>query len=90
MEVALTVPTGNVADGKIGLRTTEGRLYATARALVTPSEYAVPWNSLGGDWLPGSGYQPDQSQAMEFYRNDPDTDPEGKYLLEICLPIRPL
>jgi AraC family transcriptional regulator len=43
-----------------------------------------------GDWLPGSGYQPDHRPAMEFYLNNPETDPGGRYHVEICLPVRPL
>ena len=51
---------------------------------------AAQWDALVGDWLPGSGYQPDQRPAMEFYLNDPDSDPEGRYHVEICLPVRSL
>jgi AraC family transcriptional regulator len=90
MEVALTVPEGTAGTGAIGIRTTDGGLYATARVRVRIEEYAVQWDALVADWLPGSGYQPDHRPAMEFYLNDPATDPEGKYHVEICLPIRPL
>ena len=46
--------------------------------------------ALVGDWLPGSGFQPDHRPALEFYMNNPDTDPERKYRVEICLPVKPL
>jgi AraC family transcriptional regulator len=90
MEVALTVPAGTAPAGKIGIRTMEGGLYATARVRVLIQDYAAQWDRLVADWLPGSGYQPDHRPAMEFYLNNPDTDPEGKYDLEICLPVRAL
>jgi AraC family transcriptional regulator len=90
LEVALTVPQGTLADGDIGIKTVQGGLCAIARCRVLPSEYARPWNALVGDWLPGSGYQPDHRPAMEFYRNDPANDPEGKFEIEICLPVKPL
>ena len=88
LEVALTVPKGTAADGEIGVKTTEGGLCAFIRARVLLSEHARPWDALVGDWLPGSGYQPDHRPAMEFYHNDPATDAEGKYDLEVCLPVR--
>ncbi|MES1257029.1 MAG: GyrI-like domain-containing protein, partial [Acidobacteriota bacterium] len=53
-------------------------------------DYAAQWDRLVADWLPGSGYQPDHRPAMEFYLNNPDTDPEGRYHVEICLPVSPL
>jgi AraC family transcriptional regulator len=90
MEVALTVPAGTTPSGAIGIKTTDGGLYATARVRVRIEEYAAQWDALVADWLPGSDYQPDHRPAMEFYLNDPATDPERKYHVEICLPIRPL
>lgn len=90
LEVALTVPRGTAPSADIGIKTLEGGLYAIATVQVTLQEYAAQWNALVGDWLPGSGYQPDHRPALEFYLNDPDTDPEHRYHLEICLPVRAL
>jgi AraC family transcriptional regulator len=90
LEVALVVPEGTAANGEIGVKTLEGGIYATARVHVSIEEYAAQWNALVWDWLPGSGYQPDQRPALEFYLNNPDTDPERKYRVEICLPVKPL
>ena len=90
MEVALVVPAGTAPSGEIGIKMMEGGLYATARVRVLIKDYAAQWDALVGDWLPGSGYQPDQRAAMEFYLNNPDTDPEGRYHVEICLPVKPL
>ena len=90
LEIALSVPQGTSADGEIGIKTTEGGLCAITRARFLPSEYAKPWDALIGGWLPASGYQPDHRSAMEFYLNDPATDAEGKFDLEVCLPVRPL
>jgi AraC family transcriptional regulator len=90
LEVALVVPSGTVPNGEIGVKTLEGGMYATARVYVSIEEYAAQWDALVGDWLPGSGYQPDHRPALEFYLNNPDTDSEHKYRVEICLPVRPL
>ena len=90
VEVALVVPAGTAPSGEIGIKTMEGGLYATARVRVPIQDYAAQWDALVADWLPGSGYQPDHRPGMEFYLNDPDTDPEGKHHIEMCLPVRPL
>ena len=90
LEVALVVPAGTTPSGKIGIKTLDGGLYATARVRVQIQDYAAQWDALVANWLPGSGYQPDHRPAMEFYLNNPETDPEGKYQIEMCLPVRPL
>ncbi|MGJ5819126.1 AraC family transcriptional regulator [Paludibaculum fermentans] len=90
LEVALVVPAGTAPSGEIGVRTLEGGLYATAQVRVQLQDYAAQWDALVADWLPASGYQPDHRPAMEFYLNNPDTDPEGRYHIEMCLPLRPL
>lgn len=90
LEVALVVPPGTAPAGEVGVRTMDGGLYATARVRVLLEDYAAQWDALVGDWLPGSGYQPDHRPAMEFYLNNPETDPEGRYDVEICLPLRSL
>ncbi|MDP9169200.1 MAG: AraC family transcriptional regulator [Acidobacteriota bacterium] len=90
LEVALIVPPGTAPSGEVGIRRLEGGLYATARVHVLLEDYAGQWDALVGDWLPGSGYQPDNLPAMEFYLNNPEEDPEGRYDVEICLPVRPL
>ena len=90
LEVALVVPAGTGPSGEIGIKNMEGGLYATARVRVLIQDYAAQWDALVADWLPGSGYQPDHRPGMEFYLNNPDTDPEGRYHIEMCLPVRPL
>ena len=90
LEVALIVPQDTAADGAIGIKTMDGGLCAIGHCRVLPAEYAKPWNVLVGDWLPDSGYQPDHRPALEFYRNDPAKDQDGKFELEACLPIKPL
>jgi AraC family transcriptional regulator len=88
LEVAVVVPPGTAPDGPIGIKTLEGGLYALGRAWVRGDQYAEPWDALVGDWLPGSGYQPDHRPALEFYLNNPEADPEGRYHLEIGLPVK--
>jgi AraC family transcriptional regulator len=43
-----------------------------------------------GDWLPDSGYQPDDRPCYELYHNDPKEHPENKCIVDICIPVKPL
>jgi AraC family transcriptional regulator len=90
LEVALVVPAGTAPNGEVGVKAIGGGLYATAQVRVRIEDYAAQWDVLVGDWLPDSGYQPDHRAAMEFYLNNPETDPEGLYEVEIRLPVRAL
>ena len=68
----------------------EGR-YAVAHFVTTDTDqYAEAWQALMQDWLTDGGYQPDDRLCFEDYLNDPDRDPEGTSIFDICLPVKPL
>jgi AraC family transcriptional regulator len=43
-----------------------------------------------GGWFPESGYQPGDGVCFESYLNNPEEHPEGKHIVEICIPVKPL
>ena len=43
-----------------------------------------------GKWMPESGYQPADSPCYEIYLNDPEKDPEGKFVFDMCVPVVPV
>jgi len=89
-DAGITVPPQTVVEGEIGKMTVPGGLFAVAYAEVAPHEFGEAWNVLMRDWLPESGYQPDDRMCYELYLNDPQNHPEGKFIIEIHEPIRPL
>jgi AraC family transcriptional regulator len=64
--------------------------YAQARFELVPDQYQAAWEAVYGEWLPESGYQPDDRLAFERYLNDPEDHPEGKHTVEICVPVKAL
>lgn len=64
--------------------------YATLRCEVVANNFDDPWNGMLRDWLPGSGFQPDDGPRFEVYFSDGSTDPDGRWELEIYLPVKPL
>ncbi len=89
-DACITVPEGTKVNRDIGLMTLPGGTYAAAYLEIDVSQYGEAWNRLFSDWLPESGYQPDDRPCYELYLNDPGQHPERKHILEICEPIRPL
>jgi AraC family transcriptional regulator len=86
----ITVPEGTEVDGEIGTMTVPGGKFAVAGFEITHDQFSEAWDELMGRWLPESGYQPDDRPCYELYRNDPKTHPEGKFIVDICVPIKPL
>jgi DNA gyrase inhibitor GyrI len=85
----LTVPAGTKGEGEIGTMTIPGGLFAVAHTEIAPDEFGQAWTALMGGWLPESGYQPDDRLCYEVYLNDPKQHPEGKFIIEICEPVKP-
>ncbi|HUJ69813.1 MAG TPA: GyrI-like domain-containing protein [Syntrophorhabdales bacterium] len=89
-DVCITVPEGTPAEGEIGRMAILGGRYAVAHFEITPDHYSDAWNGVYGGWLPESGYQPDERPAFEIHLNEPEEHPEGKHIVEIHVPVKPL
>jgi AraC family transcriptional regulator len=86
----ITVPEGTAVDGEIGAMIVPGGKFAVARFEVSPEQFGEAWDEVMGKWMPESGYQPDDRPCYELYLNDPATHPEGKFIVDLCVPVRPL
>ncbi|MDD5646885.1 MAG: GyrI-like domain-containing protein [Candidatus Bipolaricaulis sp.] len=89
-DACLTVPSGTKVDGEIGTMKIPGGLFAVAHVEMDVSQFGEAWDKLIGEWMPKSGYQPDDRMCYEMYLNDPDTHPEKKWIVDICEPVRAL
>mgnify|MGYP000906760484 FL=1 len=91
LSVCITVPDDTKVDGEVGKMRISGGRYAVARfELKESGDYEAAWDHLYAGWLPGSGYQPDDRLPFEHYLNDPKDHPEGKHVVDICVPVKPL
>ena len=88
--ICVTVPEDTAVDGEIGKMVIKGGTYAVGHFEIDPARYTEAWDALLGGWLPESGYQPADGVCFEDYRNDPCTHPEGKHIVDIHVPVKPL
>jgi AraC family transcriptional regulator len=88
--MCITVPATTEIDGEVGKMNIEGGKYALGHFELNVDEYEQAWKIVYGDWLPQSGYQPDDKPCFEIYHNDPETHPEKKHIVDICIPIKPM
>ena len=90
LDAAVTVPADITVDGEVGKQRLEGGPYAVARVKLRGAQYMSAWDTLMSEWLPGSGYQPDDRPCFEIHLNDPSKDPDGLHDVELCLAVKPL
>ncbi len=88
--VCITVPAETKTEGAVGSMTIPAGRYACARFELLPHEYQQAWDSVCGEWLPDSGYQPDDRPCFELCLNNPDEHPEHKHIVDICIPVKPM
>ncbi|MBU0570267.1 AraC family transcriptional regulator [Patescibacteria group bacterium] len=87
ISVGITVPEGTKGSGKINTMKIPAGKYAIAHLVIDQGEYQESWDKVYCEWLPESGYEPDDRPCFEIYLNDPKTHPEGKHIVDICVPI---
>lgn len=90
ISVGLTVPFDTEVDGEIGKMTIPKGKYVLANFEIDQNQNQEAWDNVFGEWFPKSGYTCDDSPCFEWVLNDPDDHPEKKYLINICVPLKPL
>jgi AraC family transcriptional regulator len=90
ISIGMSVPADTPTDGEIGKMTIPAGKFAVAHFEISPDQYGEAWNMVYGEWMPESGYQPDDRLCYELYLNDPEQHPEHKHIVDIYAPVKPL
>ncbi|MBP1615171.1 MAG: transcriptional regulator [Bacteroidetes bacterium] len=76
-------------EGEIGKSTVKGGKYAVGRFEIKETEFEEAWNTMCS-WFTESGYQPEDGSTYELYHNDYREHPEHRFIVDICIPVKPL
>lgn len=87
VSVCITVPEDTKVDGEVGKMELEAAKYVMARFEINANEFELAWEWVYSDWLPKSGYQPDDKPCFEMFPEEPK---DGKFIVDICVPIKPI
>jgi len=87
MSVCLPVSPETSVSGEIGKVKLSGGRFLVARFEIAPQEMPNAWQWIYGTWFPSSGYQPADALPFEVY---PEPSSDGKLLVDICVPLKPL
>lgn len=86
----LNIPENVEPSGEIGKIILPTGKYAVLSFKGFADEIAHAYKYLYSSWLPVSGFQPADTPCFEIYYSTPDQNPEKKFIMDICLPVKPL
>jgi AraC family transcriptional regulator len=91
VSICISVPESTKVDGEIGKMNIAGGKYAvTSFELTDAPDYEKAWTYIFSEWLPTSGYMPDDKPSYELYLNNPKEHLEKKHIVDICVPVKPM
>ncbi|MBD8387256.1 GyrI-like domain-containing protein [Dysgonomonas sp. BGC7] len=88
-DASLTVEEDVKVEGEIGKSTIPAGKYAVGHFEIKETEFEQAWNTMCL-WLTESGYQPGDGSTYELYHNDYNEHPEHRFIVDICIPVKPL
>jgi AraC family transcriptional regulator len=78
-------------EGEVGIMTVRAGKYATARFSGGPDSFRKAYAYMYGEWLPRSGYQPDDAPSLESYIGEPAGGPaRRRFVFDLLVPVKPL
>lgn len=86
-DACISVPAGTVTEGQIGLQTISGGPYAVCRFEVQADKFPQAWEESFA-WLVNSGHECADMPCYELYHNNGEEHPEGKWIFDICIPLK--
>jgi AraC family transcriptional regulator len=87
VDACISVAKNTVTRGQIGMQTISGGLYAVCRFEIAEDDFHQAWEEAFA-WLVNSGYECQDSPCYELYHNTAEEHPEGKWIIDICIPLR--
>ncbi len=90
--LCLTCPARGIAkeDGKVGVMTMEGGLYAIGHFEIMQEQFEDAWDFMYQQWLMTSGYVPRDACPFEVYLNNPKEEKNHLIKVEIYMPVEPI
>lgn len=89
-DACIPAPADLQPEREIGIADIPGGTCAVLRFEGPGEQILAAYNSLYGDWLPQSGYQPADSPCYEMYHGNPESHPQGYFVFDICMLVKPL
>lgn len=87
IDACVGVPSGTTTEGPVGLQTIPGGSYAVCGFELDENGFRQAWDEAFA-WLVAKGYQCDDKPCYELYHNNAAEHPEGKWIVDVCIPLK--
>jgi AraC family transcriptional regulator len=78
-------------EGEVGIMAIRPGTYAIARFSGGSDAFKKAYAFMYGQWLPQSGYQPDDAPSLESYVGEPGGTPaKRRFVFDLLIPVKPL
>ena len=86
---SITVSEDVQPEGEFGKMTVPAAKSVVGHFEIDATQFKQAWDEVCV-WLSESGYQPADGNPYELYHKDPEDHPEKKFVLDICIPVKPM
>jgi len=88
-DAAITVPPGTEVEEEVGIEILPAGLFAVYHTNVYNDDFEKPWYEAW-NWVQEQGYKVDlEKPCYEIYYNDASQDPEHKWIVDLCIRVKP-
>jgi AraC family transcriptional regulator len=86
-DACISVPPGTPHDGQVGIQNIPGGPHAVCSFEIAPEDFSRAWEEAFA-WFVANGHECADRPSFELYHNTPDRHPEGKFVFDICIPLK--
>ncbi|MCO7184832.1 AraC family transcriptional regulator [Tenacibaculum sp. XPcli2-G] len=86
MSVCLTLNSEVKTEGEVSVKEIPELKCIVSRLEITPSEFQQAWES-SFVWMSEHGFKKADQDPYEIFYNNPNEHPEGKCIVDICIPV---
>lgn len=86
IDAGVAVAPKTSTDGQVGLQVISGGAYAVCGFETDTDGFHKAWDEAFA-WLVNSGYECADKPCYELYHNNAEEHPEGKWIVDICIPL---
>ncbi len=83
----ITIEDNVEVSGEVSKITIPKGKFAVGRFELKMNEYEQAWNSMSL-WVPENNFEIRDGHYHEIYHNDVNQHPEGKFIVDICIPVK--
>ncbi len=87
VDACVSVPLDAVAESQVAFQKISGGPYGVCHFEIQGDDFQQAWEDAFA-WLVNSGHECDEKPCYELYHNNASDHPEGKWIIDICIPLK--